>query len=101
MELWRLPNQRKISLRFLASYLLKLDIQVVLRITYDCILLINLIFSAFPRMKFTTPSKTHGRRWSCTDITSRSLPKGKIACKVERFALNNLKIYFVTIPMKL
>lgn len=28
MELWRLPNQRKISLRFLASYILKEDIQV-------------------------------------------------------------------------
>jgi len=27
VELWRLPNQRKISLRFLASYLLKADIQ--------------------------------------------------------------------------
>lgn len=28
VELWRLPNQRKISLRFLASYVLKEDIQV-------------------------------------------------------------------------
>jgi uncharacterized membrane protein YhaH (DUF805 family) len=28
VELWRLPNQRKISLRFLASYILKEDIQV-------------------------------------------------------------------------
>ena len=27
VELWRLPNQRKISLRFLAAYLLKADIQ--------------------------------------------------------------------------
>jgi len=27
VELWRLPNQRKISLRFLASYILKEDIQ--------------------------------------------------------------------------
>jgi len=27
VELWRLPNQRKISLRFLASYLLKMEIQ--------------------------------------------------------------------------
>jgi hypothetical protein len=28
VELWRLPHQRKISLRFLASYLLNKDIQV-------------------------------------------------------------------------
>ena len=28
LELWHLPNQRYISLRFLASYLLKKDIQV-------------------------------------------------------------------------
>jgi PAB-dependent poly(A)-specific ribonuclease subunit 2 len=27
VELWRLPNQRKISLRFLAAYLLKAEIQ--------------------------------------------------------------------------
>lgn len=30
VELWRLPNQRKISLRFLAAYLLKAEIQVSL-----------------------------------------------------------------------
>jgi carbon starvation protein CstA len=28
VELWRLPNMRKISLRFLASYLLHMEIQV-------------------------------------------------------------------------
>lgn len=28
VELWRLPHQRKISLRFLAYYLLKMEIQV-------------------------------------------------------------------------
>ena len=28
MELWRLPHQRKISLRFLAFYLLHMEIQV-------------------------------------------------------------------------
>ena len=28
VELWRLPNKRKTSLRFLAAYLLKADIQV-------------------------------------------------------------------------
>lgn len=27
VDLWRLPNQRKISLRFLASYVLRADIQ--------------------------------------------------------------------------
>lgn len=30
VELWRLPNQRKISLRFLASYILQEDIQVLI-----------------------------------------------------------------------
>lgn len=29
MELWRLPHQRKISLRFLAFYLLRMEIQVI------------------------------------------------------------------------
>jgi hypothetical protein len=47
VELWRLPNQRKISLRFLASYVLKEDIQVGFQFALFLLVELLLIFLPF------------------------------------------------------
>jgi hypothetical protein len=59
VELWRLPHQRKISLRFLASYLLKADIQDEIHDSVSHITSHKLLFGSFINESADLRRSTH------------------------------------------
>lgn len=63
VELWRLPHQRKISLRFLAYYLLRLEIQDDLHDSIEDSWTALLLYRHYLAVKAKGYKHFHGERW--------------------------------------